>query len=296
MPNKPKSSKVVRPAGGKPKAKVKLWVLWEPPAQVLVVTVVAAIFASAGLIALRFGNANAPNQQVGVNELLWQDKPDSAVGSLVSPAAGVGSPLQNWRTANDYVYGGATIRVVEDETKGKAIEYFGVANGGHAGPYGQKQRAEQIADLSLKKESIYWFGFDLLVAGDGGVTSGRQVIWQVLPQPDKSPAKLWLAVNTNEQGLVLETETSSLRVGALPDKQWSRLVLGVHVDDDNDAWFEVWRDGQLAVPRQQVAGGVLPVGTSTGAMSAGLYRSPEPWDLRVRMANVKIGSTQEAVQ
>lgn len=296
MPTKPKPSPTARPAGGKPKAKVKLWVLWEPPAQVLVVAFIAAIFAGAGLMAIRFSNANAPNQQADGSGLLWQDGPNASVGNLVSPAAGMSSPLQNWRAADEHVYGGATIRVVEDDTKGKAIEYFGVANGSHAGTHGQKQRAEQVADISLKKGSTYWFGFDMLVAGDGGVTTGRQSIWQILPQPDKSPAKLWLAVNSNEQGLVLETEESSLRVGPVPVEKWSRLVIGVHMDDDKDAWFEVWRDGQLAITKQTLANGVLPVGTSTGVMSAGLYRSPEPWDLRIRMAQFKIGTSKDAVQ
>lgn len=296
MPTKPKSSKVGRPAGGKPpKAKVKLWVLWEPPAQILVISVIAAIFAGAGLMAVRFSNANAPDSSMTNGQVLWQDGPDSAVGSLVSPAAGASAPLQNWRTGSEYMYGGATVRVVSDDIKNEAIEFFGIANSSHAGSYGQMQRAEQLADINLKQGSTYWFGFDVLVAEGGGVTSGRQAIWQILPQPDKSSPRLWLAINSNERGVAIETPTSSVRVGAVPDQSWSRFIIGVHMSDDDDAWFEVWRDGQITISRQKLRGGVLPVGAG-GAMSAGLYRSPEPWDLRVRMADFKIGTTKEAVQ
>lgn len=298
MPTRSKKSKTAtRQAGGKlPKARAKFWVLWEPPAQILLVTVVVAVFASAGLVALRLSDAAVnDNQQVKNGGLLWQDSPASPIGSTVSPAAGAATPLRNWRVANSYVYGGGAIRVVADNTKGKAIEFFGAAGKSQPDAYGQNQRAEQIADLNVKKGDTYWFGFDLWVAPGGGVASGRQSIWQIIPQPDKSQAKLWLALNSNQDGLALEADTVSFPVGQVSDRSWNRIAIGVHVADNDDAWVEVWRNGERVVSRQTVPGGVLAENVTSAMMTAGLYRSPQPWDVTVRMANLKIATSKDAV-
>lgn len=296
MPAKSKKSKVTaRPAGRKPpQAKAKLWVLWEPPIQILLVTAVIAVFASAGFVAIRFSDAaDNKNRQASDSQLLWQDVPASPVGSLIS-ANGTAAPLHNWRTAGSYVYGGGTIRVVADDTKNKAIEFFGAANMSQADAYGNNQRAEQIADLSLKKGGTYWFGFDIKVAPGGGVASGRQSVWQILPQPDRSQAKLWLALNSNREGLSVEADRLSLTAGQVPDTSWVRIVLGVHLADDDSAWVEIWRDGQQIAARQPVPGGVLAKNVNSGLMAAGLYRSQQSWDAKVRMANLKIATTRDA--
>lgn len=292
MPTKARSPKNTgRPAGGKQsKPKLKLWVLWEPPAQVLLFVVVAALFAGAGFTAMRFSDAQSNDDATaGSKTVLWQDTPDSNIGQV---------PAQHWLTtaASQYVYGGATVGVVADETKGKVIEFFGQANGSHVDAYGYNQRAEQIADLGIKKGNTYWFGFDLLIPSGSGVTNGRQAIWQILPQPDKSPAKLWLAVNSNQDGLAIESDKASIRIGSIPTSQWSRVVIGVRVEDDSSAWVEAWRDGQLTSNKRPIEGGVVSSNVGSAAMSVGLYRSPQPWDLSVKMANLRIGTTRDAVQ
>jgi hypothetical protein len=299
MPTKARPPKAGRPAGGRQtKPKFKLWVLWEPPSQLLMVLIVAALFAGAGIIAIRYSSAQSidDGSDSGTSPLLWQDVPDSEVGSLLSASSNKQKPLQNWRDSSQYIYGGTSVRVVPDSTKGKALEFFAVANRGHSDSYGSSnQRAEQVADVGLKKDSTYWFGFDLFVAPGSGIATGRQSVWQLLPQPNKSPAKLWLALNSNQEGLAIETDKASMRIGAVPDTQWTRIVIGVHVQSDNTAWIEAWRDGQLALSRQSVEGGVLSGSASSAIASMGLYRSTQPWDLSVRMANLKIGATRDVV-
>jgi hypothetical protein len=298
MPTKATAPKTGRPAGGKqPIPKVKFWVLWEPPSQLIFFIVIMTAFAGVGYLAIHYSSAESIDRQTASGPLLWRDGPDAAIGSLVSPAVkGSDDSLQNWRASPHYVYGGATVKVVPDSTKTKAIEFFGVANGGQNDGQGHHQRAEQVADLNLKKGSTYWFGFDLFVSSGGGVSSGRQAIWQILSQPATSPSKLWLALNSNQEGLAIETDGVSLPIGSVPDKAWSRLVMGVHVDDNQDAWIEVWRDGALVAGRQSVPEGVIAAGASSGVMTAGLYRTPQPWDLSLRMANFKIASDRDAVQ
>jgi hypothetical protein len=298
MPTKAKSQQPVsRPIKGKRlKAKAKFWVLWEPAARVLVVGIAMAIFASAGLTALRYGNAaqSVDDQQPISGSLLWADEPSSPVGSVITPA-GSSQLLQHWRSDARYVYGGSAVKVVQDNTKNKALQFHGAAREGQADAYGNNQRAEQIADISLKKGGTYWFGFDVWVAPGSGVASGRQSIWEILSQPDKSQSKMWVALNSNQNGLAIETDQASLQLGSVPDEAWSRLVIGAHITDSSDAWLEVWRDGRPIVSRQSVAGGLVGKGASSGLMAAGLYRSPQPWDLTVRMANLKIATTREAV-
>lgn len=295
MPSKAKIQPASSSAKAKRlKAKAKFWVLWEPPARILVVTVAAGIFASAGLVALRASSAQPTTQQTASGLLLWQDEPASPVGSIISASAS-SQVMQHWRPSTRYIYGGGTVRVVQDGTKNKALEFFGAANMSQPDAFGDNQRAEQIADVSLKKGGTYWFGFDLWVAPGGGVSSGRQSVWEILSQPDKTPSKLWVGLNSNQDGLAIETNSTSSPVGSIPDKAWSRLVIGAYITDDNDAWMEVWRDGQLVAARQSVPGGLVSDSANAAMMAAGLYRSAQPWDLKVRMANLKIANNRDAV-
>ena len=301
MHTKSKSAKVSRPVApteNKPvKAKAKLWVLWEPATQTFVIAIMIAVLASMGVVAMQYSDVAAGNgqAQASTSQLLWQDAPASPVGSSIASGKGSASPMRNWRTANNYIYGGGAIRVVADDTKGEALEFFGAANKSQSDANGQNQRAEQIANFSVKKDSTYWFGFDLWVAPGSGVASGKQSIWQILPQPDRSQAKLWLALNSNREGLALETDTASLPIGQASDKSWDRIVIGVHVADDEKAWLELWRNGQQVVGRQFMPGGVLAKNADSGLMAAGIYRSEQAWDLKVRMANLKVATTRDVV-
>jgi Polysaccharide lyase len=295
MPAGPKQPKPRLAAGKQPQARAKFWVLWEPPAQLLILTVIGAVFASAGLVALRYSNAQSTQNNAEVASVLWQDAPDARIGTLVTSSNADSAKVTHWRSAAGYTYGGASTKVVADSDKAKALEFFGAANSSSATAEGQNQRSQQLAAVGLDKGGTYWFGFDLNIRPGSGVASGRQTVWELLAQPDKSPSKLWLAYNSNQEGLAIETDSGSYRIGALPDTQWTRIAIGVNVQSDGSAWVEVWRDGQLALDRQTIEEGVIANGASTATMAAGLNRQPQPWDVTIRMANFTIATTKDDV-
>jgi|GEM_PF-2684225 len=298
MPTKPKTSISKRPTSigqSRPsRPKVKLWVLWKPPTQLLTFIGIGLMFASVGLLALRYSNAQTPHTQTD-SSIIWRDTPDSEVGTSAG-TSGADLSLKNWQSMTGLVYGGGNVKVVYDSEKGRAVEFIGAAHKSDNDAYGQNQRAEQIADSVLRKGQTYWIGFDLKVVPGSKVANGRQSVWRLLSQDgDASSSKLWLALNSNQPGLSIETDSSSLRVGDSPENRWTRLTVGVHVADEGSAWYEVWRDGHMAVGRQQVPEGTVSSETAGAMMAAGIYRSMQDWNLSTRMANFEIATEREVV-
>jgi len=74
MSTRARPPKTSRPAGGKQsKPKAKFWVLWEPPAQLLLLISVAILFASAGYIAVRYSSAQSADDGTQTTEVLLRD-------------------------------------------------------------------------------------------------------------------------------------------------------------------------------------------------------------------------------
>lgn len=253
--------------------------------------------------ALQFGQRVSTPPTPPNGTLLWQDKPDSPIGTK---AISQSQWLENWLPAPYNIRYGGSISVVADPVKGKAIEFFG--RGGVHGDdgYNPYQRAELVPDLndlpggggsSLVIGKTYWFGFDLWIGRGVGISRNHSLIWQIKQDPDAGSPNIEFSLQRHQEGLhMLTADGGNYQLGPVPVEQWTRFVIGAKITNGSDSWVEVYRDGQVKVPRTTLSSGMVQGNPKWAYMKTGTYHGPQSWDLRIRMANYKIGTTKEIVQ
>lgn len=215
-------------------------------------------------------------------DLIWSDTPDSPVGRA-HPT------LTNWEKAEWNIYAGCTVKVVDDVVKGKAIRSLAPAGGNRDG----NQRGELVPTYdSIKNGELLWLGFDLLIPECDGLARSWQQVMQLKSYPSESYAVFSLNVNNHRPGVVVGN--NGALVAPTPYDKWTRIVIGLNIVQNSDAWHEVWRDGTLVVPRTHERN--MRTGDRSCYLKLGNYRKGGlPYPLDMRFARLAIGRTRDAV-
>lgn len=215
--------------------------------------------------------------------LIWSDAPASPVGKS--------HPLENWENASWNFAGGATATVVSDPVKGKAIRFFGPANGTN----GSFQRGELVPTYdNIKPGEQLWLAYDLWVDSPLGLARAHQQLWQIKSAPSEGSPTFAVNINNHREGLV--TGNNGTLFAPTPYNKWVRLIFGFNVTTGSSSWMEIWQDGVNVQPRYST-GALYRSGDSKVYLKIGVYRAaPKPYDITMRMANFKLGTTKEIVQ
>ena len=248
------------------------------------------------------------------NPPLWQDRPDSPAGFVVATGNTYGGNLANWSDTPWNIYGGATVSIVADASKGKAIRSYGSPGGGaqHDGATSQRGEIEPGRNTYREGDTI-WMGFDFWVSADSGVSNTWSSAMQAHNSHLNSPN--WgVGVNGNGQRRLVITEPGGssgnpeYQLGPTPSGQWTRILIGEKLAGaPGTGWVEAWRDGQNVLPRKPW-NSYQQYGPNTGQRGStlfpgatryykfGVYRGAHPSVMDLRYANVKLGTTKESVQ
>lgn len=242
--------------------------------------------AASGGKAVQFAGVLAQNPDPGPapeGELLWSDAPDSPVGTS--------HPLQNWQETPWNFYAGTSATVVTDPIKGKAIRFHGPANQSN----GDNQRGELVPEFEFDGGEEVWLGFDLWVDSPLGMAGSHQHLWQFKSAPSEGSPTFVVNINNHTEGLV--TGNSGTLFASTPYDRWTRLVFYLDVTKGGTSSIEIWQDGQLVVPRYEQSA-LVRSGDEEGYLKFGIYRSDKAtaYDMTMRMANFKIGTTREIVE
>ncbi len=232
--------------------------------------------------------------------LIWCDEPASPVGKA--------APLQNWADAPWNIYGGASVSVVADASRGKAIRTYGPGN--TIDPAQGNQRAEIVPSANFSPGQTRWIGFDLYVAPNTPPSPSWQSAFQIKTGgPADRYGNVGLSVSEyNSNDLVVGDGASRMEshpIGPKPNGTWTRLVYGVFVSTTpGQGWVEIWRDGANVLPRDPwttknadgtMGSTMFPGGSNTNYLKFGLYHGPSPHNTDFRYARLKIGATRESV-
>jgi hypothetical protein len=208
------------------------------------------------------------------------------------------------------IYGGGSVGIVTDSVKGKVYRSFGVKNQSANG----SQRAEQVPSRKFSNGETVWAGFDLWTNAGLPTSSTWASVMQFKTggAQDGAPP---VSVDVNAHGAAgLDIASARIggteavhKLGGAPNGNWTRLVVGIHVNTDpNKAWVEVWRDGKQVLAREpwrtvnypaygnKVGGTMFPGGNGVGYFKFGVYRGPQGFDIEARYANIKFATTREA--
>lgn len=152
--------------------------------------------------------------------------------------------------------------------------------------------------------SVRWYGFSLFVPEDFATATDNK--WLTLTQ--------WKGAEGGSPPVALEVKRDSLRlggaransglipgdgiIGPLAKGAWTRLEVGLALSPDPaSGWVEVWRDGELALPRTSVATMDRIGGRSDPIyLKQGIYRDTR-WTAThvLYFGPVKIGTTRDRV-
>lgn len=216
-------------------------------------------------------------------KLIWSDAPASPVGT-VHPT------LVNWERAEWNIYAGCTVKVVDDAVKGKAIRSYAPAGGSRDG----NQRGEIVPTYDrIQNGELLWIGFDLFIPECDGFARSWQQVMQLKSYPSESYAVFSLNVNNHRAGVVVNN--NGALVAPTPSDKWTRIVIGLNIVQNAEAWHEVWRDGTLVVPRTFERN--MRSGDKSCYLKFGNYRKGGlSYPLDMRFANVAIGTTRASVE
>jgi len=135
-------------------------------------------------------------------------------------------------------------------------------------------RADSAADVSEGDER--WYEFSMMFPQDfqppEGVNSGGQFIVMQWLDPSVGPG-FTVSVDS-ESNLILWERWHDYHqvIGKVNDGQWHDYIMHVKFSTDNaTAFVEVWRDGQLAVPRFSQAN----LNSASSYLKLGIYRGGE---------------------
>jgi hypothetical protein len=237
-----------------------------------------------------------PSTSVPAGSVLW-----SHPMSALSPAF----DATPWN-----IYGGGSVSIVKDAVKGNVYRSFGAKNQSQSG----SQRAEQVPSRKFASGETVWAGFDLWTNAGLPTSSTWASVMQFKTggAQDGAPP---VSLDVNAHGAAgLDIASARIagteavhKLGAAPNGNWTRLVVGIHVNTDPaKAWVEVWRDGKQVLAREpwrtvnypaygnKVGGTMFPGGSGVGYFKFGVYRGPQGFDIDARYANIKFTTTREA--
>jgi hypothetical protein len=237
-----------------------------------------------------------PSTSVPAGSVLW-----SHPMSALSPAF----DATPWN-----IYGGGSVSIVKDAVKGNVYRSFGARNQSQSG----SQRAEQVPSRKFASGETVWAGFDLWTNAGLPTSSTWASVMQFKTggAQDGAPP---VSLDVNAHGAAgLDIASARIggteavhKLGAAPNGNWTRLVVGIHVNTDPaKAWVEVWRDGKQVLAREpwrtvnypaygnKVGGTMFPGGSGVGYFKFGVYRGPQGFDIDARYANIKFTTTREA--
>ncbi len=207
------------------------------------------------------------------------------------------------------IYGGATLKIINDPQKGKVLSVHGAAN--QARPDDNSQRGEQVPPISLTEGQTRYIGFNLWANPEIPQSpSGHLTLFQIKTggAADQYPVfgmDFGHGCNCLSMGGVAPGY-SLFNGGPIPRGVWTRVVLGIHVSKSpSQAWIELWRDGRLVVPRSNGynarnldgnIGGTMFANGSSNYIKFGIYRGPEPFVEEHRFGDMVIGDSYDAVK